>query len=213
MKKLLCILLSLVMLVGLCACSMESEADLILKVAGSWSIKTEEQEETYDNLMEAIEWYDEEIAAVETTLYTVKTVTFNTDKTYSFEEKAEDVKACLVEFFEGAFADLYKNRGTLAECYDTDISQLSEADFYQFYANLYSKADIDTLIEDWSNDLYDYETFVPFDEGTYTIKGDRITLTPNNLLENKEGYVTYKVDGNSMTLTWSDSVEVYTKIG
>ena len=210
MKKLICVILSLMMMVGLCAC--ESEADLLLKVNGSWSVKMEETQETYDNLMESIELYEAELAAIDTTLYTVKTATFNADKTYVLEEKAEDVQECLREFFQGAFADLYEKRETLKDCYEQDISILSEEEFYQFYANLYSKEDFDALIEHFATKLYNYDNFEPIDEGTYTISSTRITLQSDDAFNSDDGYVTYSVDGDTLTLTWSNDVEVYTKV-
>ena len=206
MKKQIAMILCCVLLLGsLAACE---SVDYVAQVEGTWICAVEQQEQK-QKLMENMELYEEEMALVDTKLFTAKTVTFNADKTYYFAEDPDRVKAHLRNFYSGLFQDLYEGRAALAECYDTDISQLSEEEFFQFYAELYGAKDYEALIPQLADNTYDYDAFEKLEEGTFGIGSKGITVDTEGT-EN-DGTISYTLKDGVLTLVYSDSTEVYTR--
>lgn len=206
MKKLLCAVLALMLMLSLAAC----DEVYIEKIEGSWSIQVLESDEQKQVLMDNIEMYEEEIALVDTALYTTKTVTFNADKTYSFAENAEDVKQGVEDFYRGLFDDLYEGRDSLYACYEVDMSSFTQEQFRQFYADLYAAEDYEAMIQLFTDNAYNYDELGIYETGTYTITATRITM--DTLGTEDDGYVGYSVDGDSLTLKFNDATEVYNKV-
>lgn len=206
MKKLFCAVLAALMLLSLTACDALMPAR---KLEGSWKTKVEESREYTLQLLENFEFYEEEIALIKTPLYTVKYLTFNRDKSYSYATRAADEAACAREFVSGFFDDLYEGRESLSACYEFDMTALSKEAFLQFYADLYEVKDFDGIVNLWletSNPAVgEYET------GTFQITPGKIHMTVTDD-EDNNGFVSYTLENGTLTLTYADSVEIYTKI-
>ena len=206
MKKLFCAMLAALLMLSLAACDALMPAK---QLEGTWKTKTEESREYTLALLENFDFYEEEIALIQTPLYTVKYLTFNRNKTYSYATNAEEEKACAREFITGLLNDLYENRDSLSACYEFDMSSLSKEDFQQFYADLYEAENLDGLVDLWleaANPVIgEYET------GKFQITPGKIHMTVTDD-EEGNGFVSYTLENGTLTLTYADSVEVYTKI-
>ena len=110
-------------------------------------------------------------------------------------------------------ADLYAGRDTLVEVYSSqgvDVSTLSEEEFYAFYAALYEEEDLDSLLDVFVENTYDFESIEAFETGTYTITAKKIMLDTEGT-EN-DGTVEYTVEGDKLTLVYNDGTENYTRL-
>lgn len=205
MRKRFCIALVLLFALTLTACdSLLPQKQLI----GTWTCRTEESREYSLALLENFDMYEEELALVQTPLYTVRYLTFNQDKTYSYATRPETEEACLREFFQGAFDDLYENRESISACYDWDMSALSKEEFLAFYAALYETEDFDALMNLWLESAG--TTIGQYETGTYRIILSKIHMNADDG-DDSDGYVTYQLEDNILTLTYGDAVEIYTK--
>lgn len=207
MKRMLALLLATLLVLSLTACDLDFKG----KIVGSWTCRIEDTEENRNALMETIELYEEEIALVNTPLYTEKTLTFNEDGTYTFSEEAEGVKKYVRTFYKDLFEDLYQGRDTIATLYEgADLSQLTEEEFYQFYAELYTYETFDKLLDALSESVYDYDSFEPYETGTFTVGSDKIVFDADG--DEGDGSVEYSVSDDTLTIEYSDSTERYTKV-
>ena len=209
MKKFVCVLLAALMLLSMCACS---DADRILQVAGTWKTEYVKTSKEKQELLESIDLYEEEIALVDSVLDGAKTLTFNTDKTYSFSKNPEDVKACVRKFFDKMFNDLYEGRADLANCYkeshDTDISLLGEEAFKMFYAKLYGAETYEALLDKLADGAYEYDKMGVYESGTFNMTSKRINFDTTG--EEDDGYVEYEfLDNGKLRLKFSEDYEVY----
>lgn len=206
MKKIIACVVAVLLVASLAACNVDYSEALV----GTWVCRVVDTDENKNVLMENMELYEEEIALVDTTLYTAKTVTFNADMTYSFSEDVQGVKDYLKEFYEGMFQDLYEGRLSLSKCYEVDISLLPEEEFYQFYADLYMAEDYDALITKLVDNTYDYENFKITEQGSYKVSSKMISFDAEGT-EN-DGNVTYSVKDGKLTIEYSDATEVYSPL-
>lgn len=207
-------ILILLLVICVTAClftGCESEAEKIEKLAGTWYITIDDTEKEAEGLLAAQDLYEEEIALVDlTALKYAQTVEFNTDKTYSFAFDPEGTKDCVRAFVEKAFEDMYEGRTVLDAVYEQDFGSMSEADFQQFYADLYVVNDFDSLVDQIVNGVYDYGTLgEPWETGTYCIAGNKIMCTVTG--ETKAESLGYEIDGDTLTLIYVDGVEVYSR--
>lgn len=208
MKRIISVLLVALMLLSLAACDF----DYAGKLVGTWECQVEESDEQKAALMEQIELYEEEIALVDSTLYTVKTLTFTEDGTYEFNEDPDGVKMYVRQFFKDVFKDMYEGRAGLASLtddYGVDLSQLSEDEFYAFYAELYGYATLDEMLDGFATEIYDYDSFESNDHGTFTATSKYIDFDATD--DELDGSVTYKLTDSTLTITYSDDTEIYTK--
>lgn len=215
MKKLRNVLLLL--LIAAMALAMfsgcESEADKIEELAGIWSMVVDDTEEEAMGLLEFIDLYEEEIALVDlTALDYVQTVEFSTGKNYRFGYDIEGTRNCVYEYYVGVFEALYEGRATLNEVYGVEFDQMTQAEFEQFYAELYEYSDFTEMLGDFADQAYDYEMLAEdLETGTYSIKGDEIHCSIDGVEEAE--YIVYEIAGSTLTLTYIDGVEVYTRVG
>ena len=145
-----------------------------------------------------------------TTLTYKQNVVFTAEKTYHFVYDVEGTIACVREFFVETFAALYEGRATLNEVYGQEFDQMTEAEFQQFYADLYSAENFETLMDQMAEGAYNYEKMAePWETGTYSIKGDDIMCTITG--ETQAEALGYSIENDELTLTYSDAVEVYTR--
>ena len=213
MKKavnILSLFMVIVMIAGVFA-GCESQAEKLEKLAGTWIMTTDDTEEQAQVLLEGLDLYEEEIALVDlTALDYVKVVEFGMDKTYRFSCDPDGTKACVHTFLEGVFDTLYENRTALNDVYDVEFDEISKTDFLQFYADLYQQTDFDALIDHMVSNAYDYDSLADsFEVGTFSISGSKIKTTING--KSTAEAVGYRINGDQLTLTYSDAVEVYTR--
>ncbi len=211
MKRILALLLSAVLLLSLAACDFDF--DYKGKIVGTWVCRKLESADNKESLLDAIDLYDEEKALVTAPLYTAKTVTFNEDGSYSFSEDVDGVKAYVRDFYEQMFTQLYEGRAALANTYaeyGEDLSQKTEDEFYQFYADLYSYDSYEQLLDGLAENVYDYDNFEPFEQGTFTVGSKKIDFDATT--DEDDGVAEYSVKDGELTITYSDGTEVYTKV-
>ena len=189
----------------------ESTADKVEALSGTWTLVAQDSRDQAVSLLENIEAYEEEIALADLeSLYYVQTAVFTQDLAYSFGYDAEATRQCVYEFYDGYFAALYAGRTSLNASYDYSFDELSQEEFLQFYADLYGYATYEELLVSITDKAYNYDSLAePWETGTYTIKGDDImcTITGADYAES----LGYQIEGNRLTLTFSNLVEVYTK--
>ncbi len=206
--RILVLLVIAALALSLCACGSDKKMELL---TGTWSMATSNSEEQAMVLLEAIDLYEEEIAVVDkSAACIVKIVEFSSDKTYRFAYDVDATKVCVREFYIRVFEDLYENRASLASLYEEDITQLGEEDFYLFYAALYGVDSYDALMDKFTGNAYNYESLAEnIETGTYKVVGDKILTTITG--ETEAESLGYKVEGNTLTLSYTNATEVYTK--
>lgn len=192
----------------LCSCASRYE-----EVSGSWSSTLKDTPEQARALLEHIDAYEEEIAAADLdSLEYVKTVTFDMEKQYRFGYDVEATRQCVRNFYDGFFNDLYEARTTLNDAYGMDFDAMSKEDFLLFYAEIYGYSTYAELLDDLVENSYDFEELSkPTEVGTYSFEGNRIMCTI--LGDTQAESLIYAIDGDELTLTYSNAVEVYTRAG
>ena len=192
-------------------CGCESTEDKMAALSGTWNMRTSDSVSNAQMLVDSIELYPEEIALVDlNSLEQVKNVTFNMDGTYSFGYDVNGTLDCVRDFYVGVFDALYEGRAALSNSYDVDISAMTREEFNQFYAELYSAADFDALIELFVDNSYDTDSLAePYETGTYTIKGKELMCTITG--ESEAESLPYEINGYSLTLHFSNMDETYTR--
>lgn len=211
MKKTILFLLVLAMVLLTFSGCGPSTAEKIEALSSVWKTTVDDSKDTAESLLEAIDAYPEEVALADLySLESVKVVEFTTDRTYRFAYDVEGTRECVKDFFESYFDALYEGRSTLNAAYETTFDDMTKTDFQQFYADLYECASYREMIEKMADNAYDYEDLAEdWETGTYTLKGKKImcTITGEVMAE----ALGYAIEGNTLTLTYSDGVEVYTK--
>ena len=189
----------------------QSEAEKMEALVGTWYENATEDESVAQALLESVDLYEEEIACVDlTTLQTVWTVTFTTDKTYQYAYDVDGTKAYARTFLEGAMDAMYENRASLGKLYDADFASASKEEFQQFYAELYDVADFSALLDKWAGECFNYDALAePMEEGTYSIGDGTIDMTV--LGETIPRILKYSIEGDTLTLIYADGVEVYSR--
>jgi len=209
MKKLLSLSLVLILLLSLCGCDKFAKVDYYAKVTGSWKMDYLKDTELQQELLTSIELYDEEIALVTARLHGIKVVTFNQDKTYSFSQPVEENQACVREFFDRVFDSLYLGQAELKGLYEQDISTMSEADFKQFYAQLYGAENYEALLDKLAENSFDWTKYGITEEGTYTIGSEQIKVDTDGT--EHDGNIKYTLEDDVLTLSYADGTERYSK--
>lgn len=215
MKKALILTLALLMLVStLCGCGALLGGNKYEALSGTWSAVIPDSAEEARELLEAIDAYEDEIAAADLySLKYVKTVTFTEEKTYRFAFDTQATIACVREFLDGYFHALYPIRANLNDDYEMDFGGMSEYEFLAFYAELYGYTYYEEMLDDLSSSIYKYDSLETQmrETGTYTIEGNKImcTITGTSKAEGME----YKIKDSTLTLTYVNATEVYTKVG
>lgn len=206
--KIVCVLLAMLMAMSaLCAC--ESTEDKYAALAGTWRMVEQDSEEQVMVLLEGIDLYEEEIAVVDkTTLRYAWIYEFDTAGNFRQADDIPATKDCVREFYTGMFQDLYDNRAGLGALYEQDFAAMSQDEFHLFYANLYGFETFDALIDQFVENAYFYDEWTDYRNGTFTFDGD--------LLDIQDGAKTYtlgyKIEGDTLTISYSDGEEVYTRV-
>lgn len=187
-------------------------AGAIKKLTGTYTTKDMIPTDTAETILSKNDFYPEEIAFADlSTLYVPKFVEFHSDKTYTYYYDADGYRDNTEAFFRQFFENMYVNRTALSGLYSADFTHMSEAEFQAYYATLYGENSFDDLIRMLSNGCWDYEAVAnDVETGTFTVNDNKIiyTKTGTTLKE----HVIYKLSGDTLTLTYSDAVEVYSRI-
>lgn len=183
----------------------------IKKLAGTYVTSEYVDAGSVEEMLTGFDFYPEEIAMADlTSLAAPRYVEFGEDKTYSFYYDADDFRSNVEAFFRQTYENMYTNRADLSEAYGEDFSAMSKTEFLDYYASLYSQESFDALITVLADDAYDYDYIAQdVETGTFTIEEDKIlcTITGQTNAES----MGYKLSGDELTLTFSNSVEKYTR--
>ena len=192
-------------------CGCESTEDKMAALSGTWTMVMPDTAEQAQILLDSIELYPEEIALIDlNSLEQVRSVTFDMSGNYSFGYDVDGTMECVRDFYLRAFDAMYEGRATLSASYEQDFENMTREEFNQFYAELYAAADYDTLIDLFVDNAYDTDALAqPYETGTYTIKGSILLCTITG--ESKAESLPYEIEGDTLTLHFSDVDETYTR--
>lgn len=211
MKKYLIFALVAVLLMGLLAgCTLPgdiAEDDIL----GNWiTVKSDTQEEAM-GLLEHIEAYEEEIALADLTgLEFVKSVEFHADGTYCFRYDLDGTKDCVREFYDAYFNALYEGRATLEAAYEEAFTDMTQAEFRQYFAGIYGYTDYIEMLDGFTEGAYNYAALEePYETGNFRTYRDEILFTVSGKTE--EESVGAALEEGKLTLTYIDGTETYTR--
>lgn len=184
--------------------------DKIDQLAGVYTT-LEDNTDGVQDLLSLVDLAQEELAltgGVELKL--VKLVEFTQNRDYRFSYDAEQSKQQVRAMYADALDAIYQGRATLTALYGDEIATATQEEFQQFYAELYSLTSYDELLDALADNAFDYDALSEdYETGTYTIEGKKILCTITG--ESEAEYLEYKLDGDTLTLTYSDMVETYTR--
>lgn len=184
--------------------------DKIDQLAGVYTT-LEDNTDGVQDLLSLIDLSQEELAltgGVELKL--VKLVEFNQNRDYRFSYDAEQSKQQVRAMYADALDAIYQGRATLTALYGDEITTVTQEEFQQLYAELYSLTSYDELLDAFADNAFDYDALSEdYETGTYTVEGKKIMCTITG--ESEAEYLEYKLDGDTLTLTYSDMVETYTR--
>lgn len=185
--------------------------DKIDQLAGVYTT-LEDNTDGVQDLLSLVDLSQEELAltgGVELKL--VKLVEFSQNRNYRFSYDAEQSKQQVRAMYADALDAIYQGRATLTALYGDEIATATQEEFQQFYAELYSLTSYDELLDAFADNAFDYDALSEdYETGTYTIEGKKILCTITG--ESEAEYLEYKLDGDTLTLTYSDMVETYTRV-
>lgn len=208
--RILAILLTILLTVSM-LCGCQSTEEKYAALSGTWIMYEQDSEEQVMVLLESIDLYEEEIALVDmNSLRYAWTFEFDTAGNIRQCQPVEENKALVREFYTGMFDDFFENRASLDGVYETELSAMSREEFEQFYAELYTFSSFEELMDQLVENAYYYDEWEDLRRGTFTFKGNNIVV--NDTVENDTYNIGYKIEGNTLTLSYIDGVEVYTKV-
>lgn len=209
MKQLLSLLLALLIAAGMLT-GCESNENKMEVLMGKWQMAYTADANLAKTCLENLDLAEEEIALVD--LNTLKMCVFveYSAGTYRIALEPDIIKDNVEEYLTDVFDNLYENRQELNGFYGEDFSEMTKGEFRQFYAELYTFANFTDLMDAFVEGCFDYEVLGENAEtGTYHIKGDKIYRTIDGTSE--EEYMTYRINGNTLTLIYADFEEVFTR--
>lgn len=207
MKHLKLILILALAMALLCGCGGGISAE---ELAGEWNMTVISPEEDVTYLLDSMDLYTEERAFVDMgSMSYVLAANFTADGSYSFVYDVEANKACVRDFYEGVITALYDNRAELTSLYGDEVVDMTREAFDQFYADAYGMADLAALMDGLVEYAYDYEALAePLEEGTFTIVGSNLMCT----VDGETSSIGFALEGDTLTLTYVDGEEVYTRV-
>ena len=207
MKKIISLALVMVlMLTILCGC--ESEEDRKEALMGTWTMEVQATEEEIMTRLENIDLYEEELILAEgISLTYMEQIEFGYSR-YRIGFAVEETKEYVRKFYCNIIDKFYENRTMLNAVYQQDFGPMTEAEFKQFYAEMYSQETYEDLIDYFANNAFVYEE--TFDSGSYSIKGKRLQIVRDDKTKDS-GDLDYKIKGNTLTLSYSNSTDIYTR--
>lgn len=182
----------------------------ISKLAGNYVTMEPLEADMVERMLTNFDFYPEEIALIDLESQTVpKCMEFRDNKSVVSYYDADAFRSDVERFFRQAFENLYANRDALSSLYNADFSAMTQAEFETYYATLYSKSTFDELVTFLAADAYNYNELTS-STGTFTIEDDKIVCKFINPFSTS--VMGYDLSGNTLTLTYSDGAEVYTRI-
>lgn len=184
--------------------------DKIDQLAGVYTT-LEDNTDGVQDLLSLVDLAQEELALTSgVELKLVKLVEFTQNRDYRFSYDAEQSKQQVRAMYADALDAIYQGRTTLTALYGDEIATATQEEFQQFYAELYRLTSYDELLDALADNAFDYDALSEdYETGTYTIEGKKILCTITG--ESEAEYLEYKLDGDTLTLTYSDMVETYTR--
>lgn len=76
---------------------------------------------------------------------------------------------------------MFAGRETLGEIYDVDFGQMDEAQFQQFYAEIYEMQDFETLISLFSQNALNLEAMQELETGNFKVKNGKIDFVTSSI--------------------------------
>lgn len=208
MKHLKLILVLTLVMAMLWGCGGSASAE---DLAGEWhmTIPCPQEDATY--LLDIMDLYAEERAFVDLgSMNYILAASFSADGSYSFVYDVEANKACVRAFYEGVMTALYENRAELTDLYGEEAVAMSREEFEQLYAEAYGMVSFEFLMNSLVEYAYDYEALAePLEEGTFKIVGSNLMCTTDG----ETSSIGFALDGDTLTLSYSDGEEVYTRVG
>lgn len=210
MKHLKLILVLTLVMAMLCGCG--GSAASLEELAGEWNMIVPCPQEDATYLLDAMDLYAEERTFVDLgSMNYVLAANFGADGSYSFAYDVEANKACVREFYEGIMTALFENRAELTGLYGEEAAAMTREEFNQFYADAYGMASYEVLMNNLVEYAYDYEALAePLEVGTLKIVGSNLMCTIEG--ESEVSSIGFALDGDTLTLTYSDGEEVYTRV-
>ncbi len=212
--KIIALVMVAVLALSFGAC--ESNADKMAALVGTYhEVYTYPEEDVKELLTDYLEAYDAEIALADLTSYKeVYVAKFDADGNYYLNIDADATIDYVEDFYDGYFTALYEGRTTLNDAYSAygiTFDEMTEDEFKQFFAEMYSQEDYAALIEYLVDADYYYGLEEEYeDAGTYTIRNGKIYCKENGASE--EETLGYNLEGDTLTLYFSDSTDIYTKV-
>lgn len=214
MKRFISLLAILLTLIMVCSAlsGCETTADKMAALSGTWIMIEQDTVEQANVLLENIDLYEEELALADnTSLKYAWIYEFDTEGNFRQADDIEMTKQLVREFYEGVFDNLYENRASLSALYEQDLSAMTKEEMQVFYAGLYGYDTYEALMDRFVESAYKYDEWEDYRNGYFTIKGDKL-----DMVDRQAGYdsylIAYKLNGDTLTLTYSDGVEVYTRV-
>lgn len=183
------------------------------KLAGRWETQTEADMENMSDLLLNWDFYPEELELAEDVkLYIPTIIELNENRVYRVYIDGEIFRSCVCEMFDGVLDALYDGREKLVDTYGEVVMTMTRDEFRQAYAEMYELSSDRELIDVFADSAYDYEEISePIERGTFTVEGKKVYFTITG--ETEAEYASYQLSGDTLTLTFVDGVEVYTRVG
>lgn len=204
------ITLALVLIAALlCGCGAGMKMS---DLAGDWTMTAVSDAEEAGYLMDMIELYEEERAAVgDIPLEYVAGARFDEEGNYSFYYDVEANKECVRTFYVAVVDALYENRSQLADVYGSEVNDMTQEEFRAFYGLAYGFANYDIMITRFVENAYDYAVLEePLETGTFKIVGNSLLCTITG--ETEAESLGCELSGDSLKLIYADAEEVYTRV-
>lgn len=204
MKKYIALLLVLVLVLSLSACGLSTK-----DLAHKWVMIDNYTEDGARENLEAFGFYENEVALADLTcIGAVRYLTFGSDGTYSFIYDEEETHEKLVAYYDSFITNLYNNKDKLVDDYTAEvIDELSDEEtFKEFYAYMFSCETYEALLDALADDTFDFTDTT--EQGTYKLAGKTVVLYENGGSDGAT--IGVALEGNTLTITYTDGTEVYT---
>lgn len=203
MKKFLCLLLASLLMLSLTACKPALNKNV-------WAMQIEVDHHAATQMLKDMSLYPEELSLVTEPLFTTILLRFDQDGTFTFYKDPATEKQCVKDFLFNVFDSLYESREYLSDTYQIDFSTSSKNDFIRFYTDMYSAPDYEAMVEKLADKAYDYTAFGELARGTYTKKGNTLTMDAED--NNYDDTVTFSIEDDQLTLVYVDHTDIYFRV-
>lgn len=185
-------------------------------VVGVWETEIKGSEQVRMSLLNNIGLSDKEIELCKWIEFKyVKIHEYDDNGTYKVYYDIEKMKENIKDYYDKVHSVLYTNRKSLHDYYlknyKIKIKDMSRNEFYNAVAKLYSQKNYEKMLEYFVDIAYDYENIKNIENGTYTMRKDKINVTVEGEdLQESIGYTVKNKD--TLTLEYLDGTETYTRL-